>query len=220
MKININRSENYFNNTHRGAGTLKAATNRVIVVEGKYDRARLSEILDATIIETNGFGIFKDTELAKTLSRLAKERGLIILTDSDTAGLLIRNRIINIVGAENVKNVYIPDIKGKERRKKKPSKEGFLGVEGISAAELQKILDSADVLSAGEPHKYLTKTDMYFYGLSGGTNSENLRKELKKMLGLPTKMSADKLLEMLNILTTKEELEKMIEEITGGVLNV
>lgn len=199
---------------------MKAATNRVIVVEGKYDRARLSEILDATIIETNGFGIFKDTELAKTLSRLAKERGLIILTDSDTAGLLIRNRIINIVGAENVKNVYIPDIKGKERRKKKPSKEGFLGVEGISAAELQKILDSADVLSAGEPHKYLTKTDMYFYGLSGGTNSENLRKELKKMLGLPTKMSADKLLEMLNILTTKEELEKMIEEITGGVLNV
>lgn len=199
---------------------MKASTNRVIIVEGKYDRARLSEIIDATIIETNGFGIFKDEELKKTISRLARERGLIILTDSDRAGLLIRNRIISLAGPENVKNVYIPDIKGKERRKTKPSKEGFLGVEGISADALQKILGDVGILSDGELPKYLTKTDMYLYGLSGGHNSSMLRNEIKKRLSLPSKMSADKLLEMLNILTTKQELENIIAQITRGAENV
>lgn len=200
--------------------TEKPSTDKVIIVEGKYDRARLSEVLDATIIETNGFGIFKDARLAKTIPRLAKERGIVILTDSDSAGLLIRNRIISLAGTENVKNVYIPDIEGKERRKPKPSKEGLLGVEGTDHKTLLKILSEANIFNDTKNPERISKTDMYVYGLSGRPGSKKLREEIKKKLMLPEKMSPDKLLEMLNILITKNELENMINKITGGIGDV
>lgn len=200
--------------------TGKPSTDKIIIVEGKYDRARLSEVLDATIIETNGFGIFKDARLAKTIPRLAKERGIVILTDSDSAGLLIRNRIISLAGTENVKNVYIPDIEGKERRKPKPSKEGLLGVEGTDHKTLLKILSEANIFNDTKNPERISKTDMYVYGLSGRPGSKKLREEIKKKLMLPEKMSPDKLLEMLNILITKNELENMINEITGGIGDV
>ncbi len=200
--------------------TEKPSTDKVIIVEGKYDRARLSEVLDATIIETNGFGIFKDARLAKTIPRLAKERGIVILTDSDSAGLLIRNRIISLAGTENVKNVYIPDIEGKERRKPKPSKEGLLGVEGTDHKTLLKILSEANIFNDTKNPERISKTDMYVYGLSGRPGSKKLREEIKKKLMLPEKMSPDKLLEMLNVLITKNELENMINEITGGIGDV
>lgn len=200
--------------------TEKPSTDKVIIVEGKYDRARLSEVLDATIIETNGFGIFKDARLAKTIPRLAKERGIVILTDSDSAGLLIRNRIISLAGTENVKNVYIPDIEGKERRKPKPSKEGLLGVEGTDHKTLLKILSEANIFNDTKNPERISKTDMYVYGLSGRPGSKKLREEIKKKLMLPEKMSPGKLLEMLNILITKNELENMINEITGGIGDV
>lgn len=160
--------------------TEKPSTDKVIIVEGKYDRARLSEVLDATIIETNGFGIFKDARLAKTIPRLAKERGIVILTDSDSAGLLIRNRIISLAGTENVKNVYIPDIEGKERRKPKPSKEGLLGVEGTDHKTLLKILSEANIFNDTKNPERISKTDMYVYGLSGRPGSKKLREEIKK----------------------------------------
>ncbi len=200
--------------------TEKPSTDKVIIVEGKYDRARLSEVLDATIIETNGFGIFKDARLAKTIPRLAKERGIVILTDSDSAGLLIRNRIISLAGTENVKNVYIPDVEGKERRKQKPSKEGLLGVEGTDHKTLLKILSEANIFNDTKNPERISKTDMYVYGLSGRPGSKKLREEIKKKLMLPEKMSPDKLLEMLNVLITKNELENMINEITGGIGDV
>lgn len=200
--------------------TEKPSTDKIIIVEGKYDRARLSEVLDATIIETNGFGIFKDARLAKTIPRLAKERGIVILTDSDSAGLLIRNRIISLAGTENVKNVYIPDIEGKERRKPKPSKEGLLGVEGTDHKTLLKILSEANIFNDTKNPERISKTDMYVYGLSGRPGSKKLREEIKKKLMLPEKMSPDKLLEMLNVLITKNELENMINEITGGIGDV
>lgn len=200
--------------------TEKPSTDKVIIVEGKYDRARLSEVLDATIIETNGFGIFKDARLAKTIPRLAKERGIVILTDSDSAGLLIRNRIISLAGTKNVKNVYIPDVEGKERRKPKPSKEGLLGVEGTDHKTLLKILSEANIFNDTKNPERISKTDMYVYGLSGRPGSKKLREEIKKKLMLPEKMSPDKLLEMLNVLITKNELENMINEITGGIGDV
>ena len=200
--------------------TEKPSTDKVIIVEGKYDRARLSEVLYATIIETNGFGIFKDARLAKTIPRLAKERGIVILTDSDSAGLLIHNRIISLAGTKNVKNVYIPDIEGKERRKPKPSKEGLLGVEGTDHKTLLKILSEANIFNDTKNPERISKTDMYVYGLSGRPGSKKLREEIKKKLMLPEKMSPDKLLEMLNVLITKNELENMINEITGGIGDV
>ena len=143
--------------------------DRIVVVEGKYDRIKLSGILDATVVQTDGFGIFKNEELKKTLRVLAKKRGLVILTDSDSAGFAIRNHIINLVGAENVVNAYIPDITGKEKRKAHPSAEGTLGVEGVGEETILAALERAGVTaSRTQRKKYLTKTDFYLLGLSGG----------------------------------------------------
>ena len=147
--------------------------DRIVVVEGKYDRIKLSGILDATVVQTDGFGIFKNEELKKTLRVLAKKRGLVILTDSDSAGFAIRNHIINLVGAENVVNAYIPDITGKEKRKAHPSAEGTLGVEGVGEETILAALERAGVTaSRTQRKKYLTKTDFYLLGLSGGENQK------------------------------------------------
>lgn len=185
-----------------------------IVVEGKYDKIKLSSLVDGIIIETNGFGIFRDREKMEYLRRLARERGLLVLTDSDGAGFLIRGRISSCVPREQVKHAYIPDILGKERRKTAPSKEGKLGVEGMEPAVLKAALERAGATvtpeeSPAEQTEKISKADLYSLGLSGGAGSEEKRKALQKAMELPERLSANGLLQALNALYSREEfLEK------------
>ena len=183
--------------------------NEAIVVEGVYDKNTLSRITDAFIIETHGFGIFKDKNRMTMLRLTAERKGLIILTDSDNAGFMIRNHIKAAIDNRYLKHAYIPDIYGKEKRKRKPSKEGKLGVEGMPEDVLADVLKRAGacVECNGEvsQHSHITKADMYKMGLSGKTDSSLKRNIIKKMYDLPENMSTDELLEMLNILITREE---------------
>jgi ribonuclease M5 len=189
--------------------------NEVIVVEGRYDKNTLSQILDATIIETRGFGIFSDKDSLKLLRRLAEARGLVILTDSDGAGFVIRNHIKGALDPKLVKHAYIPDISGKEKRKTAASREGKLGVEGMSADVIIKALENAGVVfgEAADTHERggITKADLFELGLSGGADSGEKRRDLLKKLDLPEKLTANALLDVLNILTTKNELCTMLE---------
>ena len=178
----------------------------VIVVEGRYDKNTLSQIVDATILETQGFGIFNDRQKQKLLRRLAEERGLIVLTDSDGAGLVIRNFIRGCVDPKYVKHAYIPDIPGKEKRKRIGSKEGTLGVEGMRPEILIESLKRAGISpcdrNSFEP---IRKADMFRVGLSGGEGSREKRRSLMKKLDLPENLSCDALLDILNALMTREE---------------
>lgn len=185
------------------------SVKEVIVVEGRYDKNTLSQIVDAVIIETSGFGIFNDAQKQKLLRTMAQARGLVVLTDSDGAGFVIRNFIKGCVDPACVKHAYIPDVFGKERRKAAPSKEGKLGVEGMRP---QVILDAliragatVDERPAAESAARITKADMYKCGLSGGTGSREKRAALIKRLDLPEKLSADALLDVLNAIMTREE---------------
>lgn len=182
----------------------------VIVVEGRYDKNTLSQIVDATIIETAGFGIFNNAQKQKLLRTMAEARGLIVLTDSDGAGFVIRNFIKGCVDPKLVKHAYIPDVAGKERRKAAPSKEGKLGVEGMRPQVLLDALiragatiDGADALDTHGGR--ITKTDMFARGLSGGTGSRKKRAALIKKLDLPEKLTADALLDVLNATMSREE---------------
>lgn len=182
----------------------------VIVVEGRYDKNTLSQIVDATIIETAGFGIFNNAQKQKLLRTMAEARGLIVLTDSDGAGFVIRNFIKGCVDPKLVKHAYIPDVAGKERRKAAPSKEGKLGVEGMCP---QVLLDAliragATIDGADAPDTHggrITKADMFARGLSGGTGSREKRAALIKKLDLPEKLTADALLDVLNATMSREE---------------
>ena len=186
----------------------------VIVVEGRYDKNTLRQIVDATVITTDGFGIFRDTERQGMLRRLAEQRGIIFFTDPDGGGTVIRSFLNGIVEPKYVKNAFIPDIPGKERRKSSPSKEGKLGVEGMTPEIILNALKAAGAtLDDAATPKYvaeLTKADLYELGLSGGKNSAALRKTLQKAYALPEKMSANALLQVLNVLTTKEELQELL----------
>ena len=182
----------------------------VIVVEGRYDKNTLSQIVDATIIETAGFGIFNNAQKQKLLRTMAEARGLIVLTDSDGAGFVIRNFIKGCVDPKLVKHAYIPDVAGKERRKSAPSKEGKLGVEGMRPQVLLDALiragatiDGADALDTHGGR--ITKADMFARGLSGGTGSREKRAALIKKLDLPEKLTADALLDVLNATMSREE---------------
>jgi len=181
----------------------------VIVVEGRYDKNTLSQVVDAHIIETSGFGIFNDKEKQRLLSKLAQSRGLIVLTDSDGAGFVIRNFIKGCVDPKLVKHAYIPEIEGKEKRKSKASKEGQLGVEGMRPQVLLDALRRANATfenSIGTgPLPQITKADMFKMGLSGGAGSRAKRQDLLKKLDLPQKLSADALLDVLNALMTRED---------------
>jgi len=181
----------------------------VIVVEGRYDKNTLSQVVDAHIIETSGFGIFNDKEKQRLLSKLAQSRGLIVLTDSDGAGFVIRNFIRGCVDPKLVKHAYIPEIEGKEKRKNKASREGQLGVEGMRPQVLLDALRRANATFensvVAEPLSRITKADMFRMGLSGGEGSRAKRQELLKMLDLPQKLSADALLDVLNALMTRDE---------------
>ncbi len=182
----------------------------VIVVEGRYDRNTLRQIVDAVVIETKGFGIFNDRQKQKLLRTMAETRGLIILTDPDGAGFLIRNHIKSFIPPELVKQAYVPDIPGKERRKTKPSREGKLGVEGMRAEILFEALRRAGASFEDENSAALdsaiTKTDLYRLGLSGKENSARLRAALIRSLDLPEHLSADALLDVLNATMSLEEL--------------
>lgn len=181
----------------------------VIVVEGRYDKNALSQCVDAAILETGGFGVFNDREKQALLRRLAESRGLIVLTDSDGAGFLIRNFIKGCVDPRRVKHAYIPDVPGKERRKAAPSKEGTLGVEGMRPEVLLDALRRAGATFEGETraaeHPPITKADLYARGLSGGPDSAHKRAELLLRLSLPKKLTAAGLLDVLNALMTREE---------------
>lgn len=182
-----------------------------IVVEGKYDKIKLSSLVDGVIIETNGFGLFRDREKMEYLRRLARERGLVVLTDSDGAGFLIRGKISSCIPKSQVKHAYIPDVPGKERRKAAPSKEGKLGVEGMETSTLKAALERAGATlregpsSPVVPGEKITKSDLYVLGLSGGADSAERRKSLQKALRLPERLSANGLVQALNALYSREE---------------
>lgn len=192
--------------------------NEAIVVEGKYDKIKLSSIVDGLIIETNGFRIFKDKEKINLLRNLAKKRGILIFTDSDSAGFLIRNYISSIIPKENIKHAYIPDIYGKEKRKYNYSKEGKLGVEGIPKKIIEKSLKDAGVIFketelVKKNKRKITKIDLYDYGLSGKDNSSELRKAFLKQLNLPEHLSVNSLIKVLNCSLTYEEFEIEIKKL-------
>lgn len=184
-------------------------TDKVIVVEGRYDKIRLSSVVNALILTTDGFHIFNDREKQQLLKRLARERGLIILTDSDAAGFKIRNLIKNIVPDSAVTHVFIPDIFGKERRKEAPSKEGKLGVEGIDNSILEQSLIRSGVFSDGGERttkvQLITSADLYRAGLTGGENSAQKRRDFLKECALPARLTGNTLLGTLNCIMTYGE---------------
>ncbi len=185
----------------------------VIVVEGRYDKNTLSQVVDAVILETAGFGIFHDAAKRHLLKTMAETRGLIVLTDSDGAGFLIRNHIRGCVDPKLVKHAYIPDIYGKERRKNAPSKEGKLGVEGMRPEILLEALQRAGATfeddPAAERPARITKADLYARGLSGRKGSREKRLSLLRRLNLPERMSADAMLDVLNALMDREAFYRL-----------
>ncbi len=190
--------------------------NRAVVVEGKYDIIKLNSVLDALIIKTDGFGVFKDKEKQKLIRKLAETTGIVILTDSDSAGFVIRNFIKSIAPNGDVINAYIPDIFGKEKRKTQASKEGKLGVEGIPVDVLKTALEKAGVFCESPEiteKKLITKTDLFEDGFSGTENSKDKRKALLKQLDLPEKLTTNALLDVLNSLVTYEEYKKITESL-------
>lgn len=186
-----------------------------VIVEGKYDAIKLSNIIDALIITTEGFGIFKNKEKQKFLRRLADEKGLIVLTDSDSAGFMIRNFISSCVEKEKVINVYIPDIFGKEKRKLHAGAEGKLGVEGVSEEVILEALKKAGVTAENTESKQrlITNIDLFERGLSGRENSKENRKKLLLKLSLPERLSTSSLVKVLNSFVTYEEFEKIVKEL-------
>ena len=182
-----------------------------IVVEGKYDKIKLSRMVDCPIITTGGFGVFKSDETKELLRWYAEHGGIIILTDSDSAGFRIRGYIKGIVNSGEVKSAYIPDIFGKEKRKQKPSAEGKLGVEGVSEKVIAEALERAGVIGErAEDRKKITRTDLYDDGLFGGGDASKKRAELLKRLGLPERLSVSGLLDVLNSSMSFEEYKKAV----------
>ena len=186
-----------------------------IVVEGRYDKNTLSQIVDAPILETSGFGVFKDKKQLAFLRRVAQERGLVVFTDSDGAGFVIRNHLKSAIEPQYLKHAYIPDIYGKEHRKAAPGKEGKLGVEGMRPEVIVEALRRAGATIEGEEaasSQQITKQDLVELGLSGGENSSEKRLALLKKLDLPEHMSANAMLQALNLLLDLEELKHLLQE--------
>ena len=190
-----------------------------IAVEGRYDKNALSQVVDTLILETHGFGIFKDPERMALLRRAAEKRGLIVLTDSDGAGFVIRNRIKSAIPGQYLKHAYIPDVYGKEKRKRQRGKEGKLGVEGMPPQVLEEVLRRAGATFLGEEARRersgppLTKADLMAAGLSGGPDSARRRQVLLHRLDLPEHMTANALLAVLNDCYSRAEIEELLEHI-------
>lgn len=193
-----------------------------IVVEGRYDKIALEPLVDTAIFTTEGFGIFHDPEKMALLRAVAEKRGLIVLTDADGAGLVIRNRLRGSIDPKYLKHAYIPDIPGKERRKVRPSKEGTLGVEGMSVDVLRAALERAGATPDSGEAEPVTKADLFALGFSGGAGSSGRRLALQRALGLPKNLSANALLEAINSLYSREEFlaaAEALQEERGKVAN-
>lgn len=188
--------------------------SKPVIVEGKYDKITLENVIDALIIPTDGFGIFKNREKRELIRLLAKRDGIIVMTDSDSAGSVIRSYIKKIVGDCEIVNVYVPCLKGKERRKSESSKEGLLGVEGMSRDVIAEALQRSGVTGKNvkEKGRHITKTDMYLAGLSGTEQSALRRKALLKELSLPEGLSPNAMLDVLNTLLTYEEFCEAVKK--------
>ncbi|MCH5212717.1 MAG: DUF4093 domain-containing protein [Oscillospiraceae bacterium] len=188
-----------------------------IIVEGVYDKIKLSGFIDGVILTTHGFAVYTNPDFIATIKKLAEETGIVILTDSDSAGMRIRNFIKQHAASGTVLHAYVPDIKGKERRKQKMSSEGLLGVEGMTEAVIIKALRDAgctiDDKAEQKQSGAITKTDMYMLGLSGGAGSRELRAKLSHEIGIPAKLSANMLLDVLNRLVTADELKEIINKL-------
>lgn len=195
----------------------KLRTDRVLVVEGKYDKIKVEALVEATVLTTGGFRIFRDKEMQELFRTLAQERGLVILTDPDRAGFQIRAFLRSLCGPQRVTDVYVPDFFGKESRKPKPSREGKLGVEGVGLEALRQAFERAGICSggaapAGEP---LTKARLYADGLSGGKDSACLRRQLCRELKLPERLSANSLLTVLNACVSREDYRAALARVKG-----
>lgn len=190
-----------------------------IVVEGKYDKITLENIIDGLIITTDGFGIFKNKEKRAMLRTLAQKNGIIIMTDSDSAGSVIRSHLKQVLGDCKIINVYVPCVEGKEKRKTVKSREGLLGVEGMTAEIILDALERSGVSSQEVPLKEkgkISKTDLFTIGLNGRENSAKLRENFLKFLGLPQKLSSNSMLDILNTLFTYDEFKKVIAKWQEG----
>lgn len=185
---------------------------RALLVEGKYDAARLHNLVDGTVLTTDGFRVFKDAALQNLLKKVAAAQGLIILTDSDAAGFKIRHYVTGLVGAQNVLQAYVPAVPGKESRKAQPGREGLLGVEGVDDALILQGLQTAlaGAADTAAADRSITYTDLYEWGISGTANSADNRRKLLHRLGLPPRLSKKELLDVLNILYTYESLDAEI----------
>ena len=182
------------------------------IVEGKYDKIKLDSVIEGKIIPTNGFGVFSDREKREMFRSLAKKTPLIVATDSDGAGLVIRNYMRSIIPGDRLFHVYIPEVKGKEKRKKEYSKAGTLGVEGMDAALLRELF-APYTEEAPVKRESVTKTDLFLWGLSGGEGSSEKRKSLCQELSLPTNLSANAFLEIINLLYDREYVENIIKSV-------
>lgn len=192
----------------------KINVREVILVEGKYDKIRLSSLIEGYILQTDGFRIFSDKDKRRLIRKLAAERGVLVLTDSDSAGFLIRNHLSGILPAEQIKHGYIPDVFGKERRKDRPSKEGKLGVEGMSTEILLQVLQRAGVgTQSTPPRDPVTKLDLFEDGLTGGTGSVALRKRLLAVLQLPENMTTNGMLQAINSCFTRAEYREALRQL-------
>ncbi|MDK2799454.1 MAG: ribonuclease [Clostridiales bacterium] len=189
-----------------------------VIVEGTYDKIKLSQIIDATIITTNGFSIFKDSDKVELIKRLAQKTGIVVLTDSDRAGFMIRNYIKQCIPAKYVKHAYIPEVKGVEKRKTIPGKEGLLGVEGVRNALIIEALKKAGCMIVNDREstvrkREITKTDLYEDGFTGRPNSSELRKKLTDKLNLPSRISVNALLDVLNTLYTYSQYKEIVQDL-------
>lgn len=191
------------------------SVKEAVIVEGRYDKIKLSEVIDTPVIETGGFRIFKDKEKQNLIRKIAEERGILILTDSDSAGFVIRNFLKGSVPEDRIKHAYIPQLSGKEKRKSEESKEGLLGVEGVSAEVIANAIRGSGATILGENSELkkseITKQDLYELGLTGRENSAILREKLLKKLELPTYMSTNAMLQALNCLYSLKELKSLLQ---------
>ncbi len=188
-----------------------------ILVEGRYDKNALSQLVDTAIFETGGFGVMKDREKIQFLRQVAKKRGLIIFTDSDGAGFVIRNRLKSLLPPDKLLHAYIPQIQGKEKRKQKAGKEGLLGVEGMSPELLIQALHRCGAHFLDEnipaPAGGITRQDLFAWGLMGGEGSREKRQQLKKSLGLPSHLGTSGFLDALNLIATRDQVEALLHQL-------
>lgn len=196
---------------------MKIPLKEAVIVEGRYDKSRLASIFDCMIVETGGFDIFRDREKAAMIRALAKSCGVIIVTDSDTAGFRIRGHLKSLLAEGRVYQVYIPQIAGKERRKRAPSAQGLLGVEGMSRQVILEAFAKAGVLCREDapPREKLTKADLFAWGLSGTAQSAQRRRQLLERLGLPDYVTANGLMDFLNASMGRAQARELVQELFG-----